>query len=201
MDQAKIGRFIAEQRKEQNLTQMQLAEHLGITDRAVSKWERGKSLPDASIMLELCGLLHITVNELLCGERTNMENTSKETEGILLDLVKQKEESDKRLLTVEIVLGCISTVFLLVMVFLAALLDLPTWLRVTLIVSGFVLFLLGISFCVRIEQTAGYYLCPKCGHKYVPNYRATYFAMHIGRTRYLKCPNCQRLSWQKKVVK
>lgn len=65
MDQIKIGRFIAEKRKEQKMTQVQLAEKLGITDRAVSKWETGKSLPDASIMLELCGLLGITVNDLL----------------------------------------------------------------------------------------------------------------------------------------
>ena len=67
MDQVKIGKFIAECRKQNNLTQMQLAEKLGITDRAVSKWERGKSLPDAAIMLDLCALLNITVNDLLSG--------------------------------------------------------------------------------------------------------------------------------------
>ena len=74
MNQIKIGKFIAKKRKEQGYTQMQLAEKLGITDRAVSKWETGKSLPDASIMLELCGLLKITVNDLLCGEVVSMEN-------------------------------------------------------------------------------------------------------------------------------
>ena len=80
MDQVKIGRFIAECRKKKNLTQMQLAEDLGITDRAVSKWETGKAMPDTSIMLELCGILKITVNELLNGEKINMENTSKSIE-------------------------------------------------------------------------------------------------------------------------
>ena len=60
MDQVKIGKFIAECRKRANLTQMQLAEKLGITDRAVSKWERGKALPDSSIMLELCRILKHT---------------------------------------------------------------------------------------------------------------------------------------------
>ena len=74
MDQIKTGRFIAEKRKEQNLTQVQLAEKLGITNRAVSKWETGKSLPDASIMLELCDVLNITVNDLLNGEVVSMEN-------------------------------------------------------------------------------------------------------------------------------
>ena len=67
MDQVKIGKFIAERRRQANLTQMQLAEKLNITDRAVSKWETGRSLPDSAIMLELCGVLKITVNDLLCG--------------------------------------------------------------------------------------------------------------------------------------
>ena len=69
MNQIKIGKFIADCRKQVNLTQMQLAEKLGITDKAVSKWERGIAMPDTSIMLELCDILHISVNELLCGEK------------------------------------------------------------------------------------------------------------------------------------
>lgn len=67
MDQVKIGQFIAQCRKEKNLTQAQLAEQLNLTDRAVSKWETGKGMPDASIMPDLCGLLGINVNELFCG--------------------------------------------------------------------------------------------------------------------------------------
>ena len=74
MDQIKIGKFIADCRKKANYTQMQLAEQLGITDRAVSKWETGKSLPDSSIMLNLCDTLGITVNDLLSGEVITMEN-------------------------------------------------------------------------------------------------------------------------------
>ena len=69
LDQYKIGKFIASRRKQKNLTQAQLAEKLNITDRAVSKWENGKCLPDASIMIELCEFLDITVNELLSGEK------------------------------------------------------------------------------------------------------------------------------------
>ena len=72
MDQVKIGKFIAERRRKTNLTQMQLAEKLNITDRAISKWETGKSLPDSSIMLELCDVLGISVNDLLCGEVVTM---------------------------------------------------------------------------------------------------------------------------------
>lgn len=73
MDQEKIGAFIAQCRKEAGYTQAALGEKLGITDRAVSKWETGKSMPDPSLMLELCALLHINVNELLTGARMDME--------------------------------------------------------------------------------------------------------------------------------
>ena len=68
MNQEKIGAFIARRRKEKKLTQAKLASYLGITDRAVSKWEIGKGLPDPVYMLELCRLLDISVNELLTGE-------------------------------------------------------------------------------------------------------------------------------------
>ena len=91
MNQIKIGKFIAECRKQKNLTQMQLAEKLGITDRAVSKWETGRAMPDSSIMLSLCGILNVTVNDLLSGEVISMENYNKESERNLLEAVKQKE--------------------------------------------------------------------------------------------------------------
>ena len=103
MDQIRIGKFIAEKRTEQHLTQAQLGEKLGITDRAVSKWETGKSLPDASVMLELCGLLGITVNDLLSGEVVSMENYNVQTEKNLIEMVRRKEEADKRLLSFETV--------------------------------------------------------------------------------------------------
>lgn len=68
MNQIKIGKFIQERRKQQGLTQSTLADKLGITDRAVSKWETGKSLPDVTIMIELCDILEISINDLLSGE-------------------------------------------------------------------------------------------------------------------------------------
>ena len=79
MNQEKIGKFIASCRKKQKLTQEKLAEKLGITDRAVSKWETGKAMPDTAIMLELCDLLHITVNDLLNGEKISMDNYKEKT--------------------------------------------------------------------------------------------------------------------------
>ena len=109
MDQEKIGKFIAESRRGQGLTQMQLAELLNITDRAVSKWERGKSLPDSSIMLPLCDILKISVNDLLNGEVVSMEGYDKKLEDSLIELVRQKEESDRYLLILELVIGILST--------------------------------------------------------------------------------------------
>lgn len=200
MDQIKIGKFIAERRKMQGLTQMQLAEKLNITDRAVSKWETGKAMPDTSIMLELCDILKISVNDLLSGEVVSMENYNKKLESNLLEMAKQKEAADKRLLSLEIFIGVLVSAVLCGMILLAALVQMPDWLRVVLIGIGVVIFMIGMIYALRIEQTAGYYQCAKCGHRYVPKYSSVFFAMHVNRTRYMKCPKCGERSWQKKVL-
>lgn len=198
MDQLKIGKFIAERRKMNGLTQIQLAEKLKITDRAISKWENGKSLPDSSIMLELCEVLGITVNDLLSGEVVTMSN--EQNEKILLEMVKEKEKADERLLTIEIVMGTISTVLSLALVLVSAYAPMVAWLRVVLFSIGIV-FLFVIALCMlKIEQVAGYYECQECHHKYVPSYQNVLWAMHINRTRYMKCPECHKWSWQKKVI-
>ena len=200
MDQVKIGKFIAECRKKNGLTQMQLAEKLNITDRAVSKWETGKAMPDTSIMLELCNILKISVNDLLSGEVVSMDNYNKQLENNLIEMVKQKEAADRRLLSLEIIIGIVVSVILFALTIIAALVQMENWLRIVLIVIGVVPFLIGMVYALRIEQVAGYYQCAKCGHKYVPTYRSVFFAMHINRTRYMKCPKCHKKSWQKKVI-
>ena len=200
MDQVKIGRFIAKCRKKTNLTQMQLAEKLNITDRAVSKWETGKAMPDSSIMLDLCDVLGISVNDLLCGEVVAMDNYNKELENNLLDMIKQKEQADKRLLSVEVFIGITATIVLFTLIFVAAFIQMETWLKISLVVFGFILFLAGCFYALRIEQVAGYYECKNCKHRYVPTYKAVNMAMHMGRTRYMRCPKCGTRSWQKKMV-
>ena len=203
MDQVKIGKFIAEKRKENKLTQMQLAEILSVTDRAVSKWETGKSLPDSSIMIELCSILKISVNDLLSGEIVNVENYNKELESKLVKMVKEKQKADKTLLRLEVVVGVLSTIILLTPIIVAALLPanaVKDWQRVIIILSGVIPAFVGFFYATRIEQVAGYYECKHCGHKYVPSYKAVSMAMHMGRTRYLECPNCGKKSWQKKVI-
>ena len=201
MDQVKIGKFIAKCRKNKNLTQMQLAEKFGITDRAVSKWETGKTLPDSSIMLELCELLGITVNDLLSGEVVKMDHYNKEMENNLLELVKQKEQSDKRLLSAEVLIGITATVVLFALIFLAAFVQMASGLRICLIALGFVLFFAGCFYALRIEQVAGYYECGVCGHRYVPTFRAVNLAPHMGRSRKMTCPECGKKSWQKTVLR
>lgn len=200
MDQVKIGKFISAKRKEQKLTQVQLAEKLCITDRAVSKWETGKSLPDASIILELCQELKITVNDLLSGEVVSMEKYNERTEKNLIEMVRQKEEADRRLLTAEYVFGFISLAFMMTLIAVASLLDMEEWIRALLIGVGFVQFIIAMLFGLRIEQVAGYYECAKCGHKHIPKFGSVTMAMHMGRTRYMKCPSCGKMSWQKKVI-
>ncbi len=200
MDQIKIGKFIAERRKEKGLTQMQLAQELGITDRAVSKWENGRALPDASLMLPLCEHLGISVTELLCGEVVTMENTTQALEKQILEMVREKEQRDKQLLRIEWVLGILSCIILFVPIIIAAYVPMENWLRIVLIFSGFIPGIVGLCFAMKIEQVAGYYECKECGHKYVPTYKAMYMAPHMGRTRHMKCPACGKKSWQKKVV-
>ena len=80
MDQEKIGKFISKVRKEKNITQEQLADKLHITNRAISKWENGICLPDVSIMMELCKILDISINDLFIGEKTKNNENSKKLE-------------------------------------------------------------------------------------------------------------------------
>ena len=200
MNQIKIGQFIAERRKSINLTQMQLAEKLNITDRAISKWENGRAMPDSSIMLELCDILKISVNDLLCGEMVEMDNYNKELENNLLEMIKEKEQSDKGLLTIEWVIGILSIVVLFVPILIGSLLNLEEWQRLLIVFSGFIPAFVGFFVTLRIEQVAGYYECKECGHRYVPTFKAVNLAMHMGRTRYMCCPKCNKKSWQKKVL-
>jgi len=200
MDQIKIGKFIASCRKEEGMTQAELAEKLGISDRAVSKWETGKSMPDSGIMLELCGFLKINVNELLSGERIMAEFYSKQVEENLLAMRREVEERDRRALKLEYWLGFSAVLSGSVLILLASFLVMPFWLRMVLSAFALMMILLVSFIAVGIEQKAGYYECGCCHHRYVPSYSKVILSMHKGRARYMKCPVCGRRSWQKKVL-
>ncbi|MBE5757233.1 MAG: helix-turn-helix transcriptional regulator [Clostridiales bacterium] len=198
MDLIKIGMFIANRRKMKNLTQFELAEKLNVTDRAVSKWERGKSLPDSSIMLFLCKVLEISVNDLLSGEVVSMNN--EELEKKLVEVVKAKEDADRRLLALECIVITLSIIILLISALISSYIPMADWKRIVIIIAGLIVCVVGLVFCIKIEQVAGYYECKKCGHRYIPTLKSMWASMHMGRTRYLKCPNCGKKSWQKKVI-
>ena len=200
MDQLKIGKFIAECRKRENLTQMQLAEKLGITDKAISKWERGIAMPDSSTMLELCDILSISVNELLSGEKISMENNQK-NEQLLLDMAKELEIKNKTIWTSMWAIMVVSMIALVAGIFIAAfLIPKGVWQIVT-IIGICVVFLTHCFYALKLEVSVGAYKCKKCGHEIVPTYKEAMNAMHLGFTRYLKCPNCNKRTWCKKVIK
>ena len=100
----------------------------------------------------------------------------------------------------EIVIGVLMSIVFLALVFVASYIEMEEWLRITLILIGFIPFVIMIPFAIKIEQKAGYYECQKCHHKYVPTFNSVLWAMHINRTRYMKCPKCNKKSWQRKVL-
>lgn len=202
MDQVKTGNLIAYCRKEKGLTQANLAEQLGVSDRAVSKWETGRSLPDADNMLELSRILGITVDELLKGEKTDEGGFNQMAETInKLNTKQQEEETNKKMLRHEVVIGLIGTIAFVAFVLIAALIpDVKLWIRLIIIIFGAVLFAVSMYYAIKIEREVGYYECPDCGHRYVPGMAAFINAPHMGRTRKMKCPQCGRRNWQKKVL-
>lgn len=195
------GKFIKEQRKQNNLTQAQLANKIMVSEKTISKWECGNGFPDTNLMLPLCQALNISANELLSGKKLNENEYKQEAENNLVLLNEQKIKTSKFIFTLEIVLGLISTIAFLALLFTALLAPLPVYATALLIVIGALIFFVGIHFCIIIEKDVGFYECKYCHHKHIPTLKQTYYAMHLGRTRYLKCPKCNKNSWQKKVLK
>ena len=201
MNQIKIGRFIAECRKKANLTQMQLAEKLDITDKAVSKWERGITMPDTSIMLELCEILGISVNELLSGEKINMENINQKNEQLLLEITNELEKKNKTIWNAMWTIMAVSIIGLIGgLAIVAFFVPEGPWMLVA-ILALCVVFLIPCFYALKLEVSVGAYKCKNCGYEIVPTYMQALNAMHSGTTRFLKCPKCNKRTWCKKVLK
>jgi len=201
MDLTKIGKFIKDCRKQKGFTQIQLAEKLMVSEKTISKWECGNGFPDTTLMLPLCEALGITANELLSGKFLKTDSEYREdAENNILKLKKEQERSAKFLLNLEIVIGVLSVLFLLGCTFVSAIEGMPGYLRIITIVVGFVVSLPCMHLCIVIEKEAGYYECQHCNHKYIPTFRQIYFSTHLGRTRHMKCPKCNKKSWQRKVI-
>ena len=201
MDQIKIGKFIQEQRKERGLTQMQLADRLGITDKAVSKWERGIAMPDTSIMLELCDILCISVNDLLNGEKINMENNEKRNEELLLEMAKELERKNKTIWSAMWAIMTVSIIGLLAGCAIAAFVIPEGIWQAVAFIGIVVVFLIPCFYALKLEVSVGAYKCKNCGEEIIPTYSQALNAMHAGTTRYLKCPKCNKRTWCKKILK
>ena len=108
MDQKKIGKFISEKRKELKLTQAQLAEKLGVTDKTVSRWENGNYMPDLSLLQQLSKELNVSINELLSGEKVSKEDYQQKFEENIISTI---DYSNKKLDSVKTIIAVISTIF------------------------------------------------------------------------------------------
>ena len=201
MDLIKIGIFIATCRKNKKLTQEELAEKLYVTDRAVSKWERGLCLPDASKLIDLCNILDINVNELLIGEKLDMKEYNKKTEQLLLDMAKQEEINNKKIMMNMYVIIITTIIFYISITLLACLTLKEGILLGTIICISTIITVLICFYGFKLEVDAGYYECKNCHHRFTENnYLSALLAPHLNTTRYLKCPKCNKRSWAKKVM-
>ena len=171
MDQIKTGKFIADERKKKGYTQRQLAEQLGISDKTISKWERGNGFPEISLLLPLCNELDLSVNELLTGERISETEYREKAEENMVNLVKEAQESKKK-----------------------------DWMRIALIAVGIVVIVIGIAIACILDRDAGAYECPECKTRFVPEMGAYVMGPHTLTRRKLVCPHCGAHRYCKKVL-
>ena len=189
MEPTRIGRFIAERRKALGLTQRQLAEQLSVSDKAVSKWETGRGLPDVLLMLPLCAVLGITVNDLLSGERVGEGDYRKKAEENMMELMRENAENRQRLLQ-SIACGGVTVVAVCALVALAAFLPLPTLARVALLLLAMATAVVGIWAAATLDARAGWFECPHCKELFAPAMADYVKGRHTFTRRRLTCPHC-----------
>ena len=199
MDYNKIGSFIANERKTKKLTQAKLAEKLFVSEKTVSKWENGNGLPDTNILQKLCEILDINLNELLSGERLIKDNNNQNNDELLLNIAKELEQKNKIIWTSMWVIIIVSIIALLSACLISAYLIPSEIGKLITIIGACILFLIPCFYALKLEVSVGAYKCKNCGHEIIPTYSEALWAMHRGTTRYLKCPNCKKRTWCKKV--
>lgn len=189
MDQIKIGRFIAGERKRKGYTQRQLADILGISDKTVSKWECGNGFPEVSFLLPLCDELDLSVNELLAGERISEDEYRKKAEENMMNLVKEAQESKKKIILSAMVAGLVIIAAVPLFVISGALV-METWLRFLLMGIGLLTIIMGIVIACILDRDAGAFECPECHERFVPEMREYIMGPHTLTKRKLQCPKC-----------
>lgn len=199
MDQIKTGRFIAGERKQKGYTQRQLAELLGISDKTVSKWERGGGFPDVSLLLPLCRELGVSVNELLTGERIATEDYRKEAEKNMVNLVEEAQKSRKKIILSALV-AVLAVLAAVPLVVLSGMLEMETWLRALLIGIGVFEAVFGIIIACILDHDAGAFECPQCRQRFVPDMGAYIMGPHTLTKRKLRCPHCGAVKYCRHVL-
>ena len=199
MNQVLIGKFIASERKRKGYTQKQLSEKLGISDKTISKWERGNGFPEVSLLLPLCDELDITVNELLSGVRVSEEDYRKKAEENMVNLVREAQESKKK-----IILSAMVALLVIVaatpMFVISGAIEMNTWIRIILIAIGFVVIVIGIAIACVLDRDAGAYECPECKTRFVPDMKDYIMGAHTITKRRLVCPHCGAHKYCRKVL-
>ena len=200
MDKIQIGKFIAKTRKSKNLTQKQLADALSISDKTVSKWECGKGLPEVSLMLPLCEMLNITVNDLLSGEKISETNYQEKAEGNMMNLIKENEENKKRMV-LSVIIGTITIIAVCALIVIASFVDIPTVAKILLTISSVVVAAAGIIASAMLDIKAGYFECPHCKELFVPSMNDYVKSYHTFTRRRLICPKCGKIGMCKHRIK
>lgn len=199
MDQIKIGGFIAEERKRKGYTQKILSEKLGISDKTISKWERGNGFPEVSLLIPLCSELDITVNELLSGERVSEEQYRKKAEENMVNLVKEAQENKKKII-LSVMVGILSIIAAVPLFIVAGMFDMSTGVRITFIAIGLVVVVIGIAVACIMDREAGAFECPECHERFIPDMKSYIMGAHTLTKRKLTCPKCGAHRYCKKVL-
>jgi len=193
MDVIKIGQFIKSLRKENSLTQREVAERLNVSEKTISKWETGNGLPEIGLMLPLCKLFGISINELLSGERLDEKQYVEKAEENMTYLVDKTTPRTKTIITtVSCVLATLSS---LAIILISAYFITQIWICLVMIGIALIIIAADVSVIVLVAVSTEIYKCEKCGEKFVPTLSAYILAPHTFKKRYLKCPHCGQKSW------
>lgn len=199
MDQIKTGKFIAQMRKEQGLTQSQLADKLFISNKTISKWETGKGLPEVSLMLPRCEILGINVNELLTGEKISIAEYKEKAEENMMNLVQEAQESKKKLI-ISAVVAFLSVLSAIPLILVSEMFEMPVAARIALFAIAMTVLVIGIAVACILDREAGAFECSKCHTRFVPTMSAYINGAHTITRRKLKCPSCGCKSYCKHVL-
>ncbi len=200
MDQKQIGKFIAERRRAQNLTQRQLADALSISDKTISKWECGNGLPEVSLMLPLCEKLDINVNELLSGECLSETQYFEKAEDNMLNLMKDRTSAKTKVI-VTAVSATITILSVLALILIVGFVEMPVGVRILQVVLATAILLADLAVTLLIAVSTEIYECAACGKKFVPTLSAYLWGLHTMKRRKLKCPHCGKRCWDKSCLR